>query len=350
MPRRGQTSGREISRTSLATTNSRAKVRVASKNQRQDKRMSFVPVISLSPARASQEISDEMRAACLRNGFFQITEFNHILSSELLSRTLSASKAFFDLPLEVKSALFKENHICGGYEPYKAMNLDPGDKSGYGHNEGYSVASSGYPTAWPAEQILPGFRATMEEYFTAVNRLAGVVSGYLALGLDLSPDFFGDFFHGQLAHIKLAHYYRPEHSQGDEGSVGVAPHTDWGAITILLQDSVGGLEVFDQDSLRWIKVSARPNTLVVNLGDLLARWTNDRYKSTRHRVTSPPQGIHRYSIPFFSQGHPDYVVQVINSCIRPGEVAKYNPIRAEEYFKLKFESTYSIPALIARDP
>ena len=218
--------------------------------------MSSVPVISLSNARALQEIVDEMRVACLRNGFFQITDFDHIVSPELLSRTLSTSVAFFDLPLEVKSALFKENHICGGYEPYKVMNLDPRDRSGYGHNEGFSIASSGHSTAWPAEDMLPAFRATMEEYFIAVNRLSSLVSGYLALGLDLPPDFFDDFFQHQLAHVKLAHYYRPEHSRGDEGFVGVAPHTDWGAVTILLQDSVGGLEVFDQDSLQWIKVRA----------------------------------------------------------------------------------------------
>ena len=85
-----------------------------------------------------------------------------------------------------------------------------------------------------------------------------------------------------------------------------------------------------------------PDAFVVNLGDLLQRWTNDLYKSTKHRVVSPPSGIHRYSIPFFSQGHPDYVITAIESCMQPGLEAKYPPIKAEAYLKLKFESTYSM--------
>jgi isopenicillin N synthase-like dioxygenase len=91
-----------------------------------------------------------------------------------------------------------------------------------------------------------------------------------------------------------------------------------------------------------LQVPPTPNAFVVNIGDLLSRWTNDLYLSTQHRVTSPPPGVHRYSIPFFSQGHPDYIVQVIESCIEEGTEAKYKPIRAEDYLRLKFESTYSM--------
>lgn len=87
-----------------------------------------------------------------------------------------------------------------------------------------------------------------------------------------------------------------------------------------------------------------PGAFVINLGDLLARWTNGLYKSTRHRVITPPAGIHRYSIPFFCQGHPDYIVRVIESCVKEGEAIKYGPIRAEDYLRMKFESTYLMAA------
>ncbi|KAG8796475.1 hypothetical protein FRC17_007992 [Serendipita sp. 399] len=264
------------------------------------------------------------------------------MEMDLPHRALSAAEQFFRLPLAVKSSLFKANHIAGGYEPYKIMNLDPSNKRGYGHNEGFSFAAPPNPTASPPEDQLPGFKDTMENYYACMTELARNIGRYLALGLGLADTFFDPFFQNQLAHVKLAHYYRPDGEKEEDTMIGVSPHTDWGAITILLQDEVGGLEVFDEISDEWIKVTPTPDAFVVNLGDLLARWTNNKYKSTKHRVISPPTGVHRYSIPFFSQGHPDYVVEVIPSCVAKGEEMKYQPIRAEDYLKMKFESTYTM--------
>ncbi|KAG8824307.1 hypothetical protein FRC19_002077 [Serendipita sp. 401] len=302
--------------------------------------LSDVPTISLAVDRDASSIADEIRTACLQHGFFQVTDYSHIVPIDLPRRTLSAAEQFFRLPLAVKSSLFKADHVAGGYEPYKVMNLDPKNKKGHGHNEGFSFAALPHPTAWPSEDELPGFKDTMYDYYACVTELAKHIGRHLAIGLDLADNFFDPFFQNQLAHVKLAHYYRPEGEREEDTNIGVSPHTDWGAITILLQDSVGGLEVFDQSSDEWIKVMPIPDAFVVNLGDLLARWTNDRYKSTKHRVISPPIGVHRYSIPFFSQGYPDYMVKVIPSCVAEGEQAKYPPIRAEDYLKTKFESTY----------
>jgi isopenicillin N synthase-like dioxygenase len=158
--------------------------------------------------------------------------------------------------LSKKQNLVKVDHIAGGYEPYKIMNLDPSDVNGYGHNEGFSFAAAPSPTAWPDESLVSGFRETMVEYYDAVSSLAKELGSYIAIGLGLPESYFDDFFQDQLAHVKLAHYYRPQGVKDDISSVGVAPHTDWGAVTILAQDDIGGLEVFDQSALEWIKVDA----------------------------------------------------------------------------------------------
>ncbi|PVF97264.1 Clavaminate synthase-like protein [Serendipita vermifera] len=304
--------------------------------------MGGISRISLAPGRSAEDIATEIRAACLKNGFFQVTDYYHIVPRDLPGQTLAAARDFFNLPLFIKQGLHKADHVAGGYEPYKIMNLNPSDPMGYGHNEGFSFAAEPSPTAWPSTADLPRFKQIMQSYYEAVTDLAKSLGRFLALGLNLPDDYFDNFYQGQLAHVKLAHYYRPEGFKASETDVGVAPHTDWGAITILLQDEIGGLEVFDQESSEWIKVSPIPDAFVINLGDLLARWTNDEYKSTKHRVISPPPGIHRYSIPFFSQGHPDYIVRTIETCLKDGEQAKYGSIRAEDYLKLKFESTYNM--------
>lgn len=212
----------------------------------------LVPTISLSVRRTLQDIVDEVRVACLTYGFFQVTDYEHIVPKELPNKTLEASRHFFQLPLAVKQGLYKANHISGGYEPYKAMNLDPSDRKGYGHNEGFSFTAPPNPTAWPSESLIQGFHDTMVEYYNAVSSLATQIGRYVAIGLGLPEDYFDDFFQGQLAHVKLAHYYRPQGVEPSTSNVGVAPHTDWGAVTILLQDDVGGLEVFDKTS-QWIK-------------------------------------------------------------------------------------------------
>jgi isopenicillin N synthase-like dioxygenase len=189
--------------------------------------MGKIPTISLMDT--EDKIVGEMKEACMQNGFFQVTDYDKIMSPELSVRTLEASRRFFDLPLDMKRSLFKPDHISGGYEPYKALNLEPTNPRGYGHNEGFSFASPAFPTAWPSESQLSGFRQTMEEYYRAVTSIAQSIGCYLAVGLDLPKEYFDDFFEAQLAHVKLAHYYRPE-GDVNESMIGVAPHTDWGAV------------------------------------------------------------------------------------------------------------------------
>ena len=117
-------------------------------------------------------------------------------------------------------------------------------------------------------------------------------------------------------------------------------HTDFGAMTILaMTQAKGGLEVHMPDG-SWAGVMAAPDELVVNLGDMIARWTNDRYRSTLHRVINT-SGRERYSVPFFFSGNPDFEVACIPTCLEPGEMPKYPPIRVEDHLLAMYRKTYA---------
>lgn len=216
-----------------------------------------VPTISLatSQTRGRAAIVDEIRSACLEHGFFLVKDYDAILPPSLPERTLDAARTFFALPELTKRACFKADHIWGGYEPFKALNLEPSNKKGHGLNEGFSIAPPYHPTAWPEESMLPGFRDTLNEYHAAVTDLAKYICSLIAEGLSLDVGYFEPFFERQLAHVKLAHYYRPKDQENEEGIFGAAPHSDWGAITILWQDQIGGLEILESRTGQWIPVN-----------------------------------------------------------------------------------------------
>ena len=139
-----------------------------------------------------------------------------------------------------------------------------------------------------------------QEYYALMGALAATVGSLIAEGLGLRADYFKDYFTDEIAHCRLIHYLPP--SSPETPPVGAGEHTDWGLITLLLQDDVGGLQVQDRESKMWIDVPPTKGAYVVNVGDLLSRFTNDVYVSARHRVVAPPQGTHRYSVPYFSDG------------------------------------------------
>lgn len=121
--------------------------------------------------------------------------------------------------------------------------------------------------------------------------------------------------------------------------VGIGAHTDFGAITILLQDMVGGLQVWDRKTSAWTEVTPVPGALVVNLGNLMMRWTNDLYLSNLHRVINK-SGHERYSIPFFFSGNPDYLVKCFSQCQNVQGKAKYPPITVSDWISGRYADTY----------
>ena len=189
------------------------------------------------------------------------------------------------------------------------------------------------PNQWPE---LPGFRATLERYHQAMTDLGArvVVALFDALGAD-GPDLVERWFSPPTTWLRLLHY-PPTDPQPD--LYGSAPHHDYGAITLLAQDEVGGLQVQAADGA-WIDVPYRPGSFVLNTGSMMVRWSNDRLKATPHRVINR-SGRERYSIPFFYDPHVTAVVEPLSCCVDDRRPARFGPERFGDFLRRELTAGY----------
>lgn len=179
----------------------------------------------------------------------------------------------------------------------------------------------------------------MTAYFREMRGVAEEVLGALALTLALPADYFKAFSDTPVATRRLLHY--PQQPANPlPGEKGCGAHTDWGAVTILLQDDAGGLQVRSADG-SWIDAKPVPGSFVVNIGDLMARWTNDQYRSTVHRVINK-SGRVRCSIPFFFDGRSDYRVTCIPSCLAGGDSPRYAPLTVQGHLAEMVRRRYAV--------
>jgi len=178
----------------------------------------------------------------------------------------------------------------------------------------------------------------MQAYLNVMLDLSARMMGGIALSLDLPEQYFAGFCNDAMATVRLLHY-PPQPAGARPGQKGAGAHTDFGGLTLLRQDNVGGLQVWDQASDGWIHADPLPGTYVVNLGDMISRWTNDRYRSTIHRVVNA-SGRERYSVPFFYTGNYAHKVECIPTCLGPGETPKYPPITVEAHMREMYRQTY----------
>jgi len=252
-----------------------------------------LPLVDVSPLRggdaaARRLVGQQLRAACRGHGFFYIE--GHGVAPALIEAVLAWSAAFFALPEADKRALDKALSRCNrGYEPLRGQTLEAGAPPDL--KEGYYIGVelseddprvragkfNHGPNRWP--DGLPGFRPTMERYFDAMLDLGGALMRGLALSLELPEDHFEPFLDGPIATLRLLHY-PPQPARREPGEKGCGEHTDFGSLTLLLQDDAGGLQVRDAAHGGWIDAPPLPGSYVVNIGDLIARWTNGRYQST----------------------------------------------------------------------
>ncbi len=292
-------------------------------------------------------VGAQLRAACLDKGFLYIT--GHGIPGGLINDVLAETRRFFDQPLNRKTSVDKANSFCNrGYEPLRGQTLEAGAPPDL--KEGFYIGPelalddprviarefNQGPNQWPVD--LPGFRPTMMAYFAAMLDLGERLMRGLALSLDLPEDYFADFSKGPIATLRLLHY-PPQPPDASAGEKGAGAHTDFGALTFLLQDQVGGLQVWDAATGGWIHAEPIPGSYVVNLGDMIARWTNERYRSTLHRVVNA-SGRERYSVPFFYTGRSDQVVACLPTCLEPGATPKYAPITIADHMRAMYRKTY----------
>jgi isopenicillin N synthase-like dioxygenase len=191
------------------------------------------------------------------------------------------------------------------------------------------------PNQWPD---LPGFRDAIVAYERAMHDFCMSLLRPMALALGLRPGWFDEFFVHPTTFVRLLHY-PPQPPDSPDDAYGSAPHTDYGFITVLAQDNSGGLEVRRRDGT-WLKAHPVEGTWVVNVADMLARWTNGRWQSTPHRVKNLSGGD-RFSIPYFFDSDMDSVIACVPTCVRPGEAAQYPPVRYGDYLMERLDRNYA---------
>ncbi|PKI41541.1 2-oxoglutarate-Fe(II) type oxidoreductase hxnY-like [Punica granatum] len=302
-----------------------------------------LPVIDLSsPDRLSS--ANSIRQACIEYGFFYLS--NHGVKAELLREVLSESRKFFSLPVEEKMKLARKEHR--GYSPLYDENLDPASSSKGDSKQSYYVGPLDDPmdqiklNQWPPEDILPSWRPTMESYYRELESAGKRLLSLVALSLSLDEDFFVRVggLDKPTAFLRLLHYPGDAIASGEE-IYGASAHSDYGMITLLATDGVPGLQICRDKSKRpfiWEDVPHIEGTFIVNIGDMMERWTNCLFRSTLHRVM--PTGQERYSVAFFLDPDRDCIVECLPSCCGESCPSKFSPIRSGDYLKERLRVTY----------
>ncbi|CAL1713622.1 unnamed protein product [Somion occarium] len=279
---------------------------------------------------------------------FSTDPSNHSIPTECIEKAVAAAKRFFSLPIADKSAL--DIHKSPNFKGYTALlgeNTNPENRGdlhegfdiGWEEMSGSSRSDDGAMTGdnvWPEK--LPGFREAVLDYYHAAVRFSRALFPLFALALDLPEDFFDDKITKPAAIMRLL-YYPPQSGEVDDRIEGIGAHTDYECFTILWQDEIPALQVLNNDG-KWINAVPIPGTLVVNLGDQFARWTNDVFKSTVHRAVNRG-GVERYSIPLFFGTDYDVKLEALPSCVSEDMPAKYEVVTAGDYVKSRLEATYA---------
>jgi isopenicillin N synthase-like dioxygenase len=289
-------------------------------------------------------IAREVDEALRRIGFFVIK--NHAIPSGLLQSTTDAARRFFDLPLELKSSWRKAaSGSARGYQPpgQIALSYTQGKSSPPDLLERFGIGPEVFPevdeaarafyqeNVWPTEP--PDLRAKLLAYYQAMESLSRDLLTICATGLGVSHDFFIEKFQGHNSTLRLNNY--PEqHVPAQPGQLRAGSHTDYGLLTILMVDNaLGGLQVRTRAG-EWVDVQAPPESFVINIGDMMMYWTNDRWLSNFHRVVNPPvgsAGSRRQSIAFFVNPREDVLIECIETCIDPENPARHPPVIAGQH-------------------
>jgi len=320
----------------------------------------LVPTIDLSgwaggDAATRAEIAAAVDRGCREVGFLQI--HGHGIDPDLVDRMLAAVDRLFELPMATKMQYTPVSpDVNNGYSPvgaeslayslgvedappdlFEAFNLGPEDMD---RSDPAVIAELDRIFAdnhWPAE--LPEFREVAMEYFVAVRAFAHRLTSVFAVALGMDEDFFEQFCRHSTDTLRINHFQRTP-TMGDPlpGQTRMGAHTDYGIVTVLYGDQVPGLEIVGPDG-GWHSVVPEPGAYVINIGDLLAQWTNDRWRSTVHRVAAPPAGDsthnRRRSMAFFHDGDWDAIVACLPTCCSADEPALYEPVRALDHLMNK---------------
>ena len=308
-----------------------------------------IPVIDVKPLRAgtlenAHSVALEIRQAAEEIGFFYIR--NHGVPESVIKQSYSAAKDFFNLPKVVKNNVkINSNHhgyLCFGeakMEQAKSVDLKESFVWGLDLPDEHPSVTMENPflgrNQWPVE--IPEFKKSVYPFFEAGLQCGLDMMRAFALGMGLPEDSFLKATDEPIARSSIIHYPPQSEDLGEE-QFGVAPHTDYGCLTLLWQDQVGGLEVQNREG-EWVTAHPIDNTLVVNVGDLLMRWTNEGFISTPHRVVNR-KGQERYSMVIAWDPNFDTIVDPSVVC-QNGALPLYSPLSCGDYVLSRFDSSFS---------
>jgi isopenicillin N synthase-like dioxygenase len=322
-----------------------------------------VPIIDIGPywtggEAGKRQVAAAVDRACRDIGFLVIS--GHGVAPELIEKTSAAAREFFDLPVAEKMRVGQPaRDVTRGYTPLEseAVARSRGAAAPAGDlNESFMIgpvypvdpAYAASPVAgkhfaanlWPERPS--NMRPLMTRYYQEMSGLAQILMRLFALGLDLPETFFDDKIDRHISRLRLRNY-PAQNTRPLPGQLRAGAHSDYGSLTILAaEDRPGGLQACNAAG-DWVDVPVIPGCFIVNLGDLMARWTNDAWVSTLHRVVNPPEDAgaeaRRLSLVFFHNPNYDAPVACIPTCLRPGDTPKYEPTTSGEHLQRLFVAT-----------
>jgi isopenicillin N synthase-like dioxygenase len=294
-----------------------------------------LPIVDVSDFRHSRRMVQSVQQALSEHGFMYVV--GHGLDRTLIAQAFASARRFFALPKTEKDRFAYTDVAANfGYQGIEAERLDPGSQPDL--KEAFTMRNAlGAATRmdrWPDAGFRNAALALYENGMAEAHRLLSI----MAAGLVLPLDFFQSRHGGENITLRLLHYPANLASRS-ESQLGAGAHTDYGSITLLLQDDVGGLELLGADG-KWHAAPPVPDAIVINTGDLMERWTNGRFRSTLHRVRPVTGERDRYSIALFVDPDSDVAVECIESCVDPRAGTKYPAITAGEHLRRKIAATH----------
>ena len=307
-------------------------------------------------AAGRKSLGAQVDAICRESGFLAIA--NHGVDDSIIHGIWKAVEAFFDQSYEAKNVVrapypgYPYGYLGPGTEALaKSRNVDSPPDLKESFNGGPAATPPGItdpealsfcyqPTIWPEHS--PDFKIAWQRYYSTLEQLASRIMTVFAAALDLPDRFFEDYIDQPISALRALNY--PEMLVPPlPGQLRAGAHTDYGSLTILLpQAGSKGLEIQTPDG-EWTGIPPVPGAFIINIGDLMARWTNDRWVSTLHRVVNPSAeegGMkRRMSLAYFHQPNWSAEIACLPSCLPPGETPKYEPVLSGPYLMSKFKST-----------
>lgn len=282
-----------------------------------------------------QRVAQALRRACTHTGFFYLA--NHGISAAELDVAHDWGHVFFELPRETKAACGYSP--VGGKTPNPVRDEEADQKETFSPTRALLPGETDHPSRtmgranWPDAVLMPGFKEFLEPHIVKRIRVAQRLCRALALSLDLPEDYFDDAHRYPMGSVTYNYYPSLDPAAVGRTQWGISPHTDYGSFSLLSQDDLGGLEVRDPSG-EWIDVPPKRGMFVVNIADLMSRWTNGIYVSSLHRASNfNTSGRARISLPLFFNPHYETSIECLPTCRGPGRPARYEPVRAGPYVR-----------------